>query len=124
MACSILACEWASATMREFWLRFASHRYGVAAGCYVLVLIGLMLLLEVVPGSDPHAITSVVMQPPSAAHMLGTDELGRDVLLGILHGIRVSLTVGFAAALGATVIGILVGAMAGFYGGLLDLVFM
>src|SRR5262245_14490448 len=110
--------------MHEFWLRFASHRYGVAAGLYVLVLILVMLLLEVVSSSDPHDITSAVMQPPSAAHALGTDELGRDVLLGILHGIRVSLRVGFAAALGATAIGILVGAMAGFYGGALDLLCM
>jgi peptide/nickel transport system permease protein len=83
-----------------------------------------MLLLEVLPGSDPHEITSAVMQPPSGAHALGTDELGRDVLLGILHGIRVSLSVGFAAALGATAIGVVVGAMAGFYGGVLDLFFM
>src|SRR5262245_28030936 len=110
--------------MREFWLRFASHRYGVVAGFYVLVLILLMLVLAVVPGSDPHDITSAVMQPPSAAHALGTDELGRDVLLGILHGIRVSLSVGFAAAFGATAIGVAVGAMAGFYGGVLDLLFM
>jgi peptide/nickel transport system permease protein len=124
MACSILACEWASAAMREFWLRFASHRYGVAAGFYVLVLILVMLVLAVVPGSDPHDITSAVMRPPSATHTLGTDELGRDVLLGILHGIRVSLTVGFAAAFGATAIGVVVGATAGFYGGVLDLLFM
>jgi peptide/nickel transport system permease protein len=110
--------------MREFWLRFAAHRYGLAAGLYVLLLILITLLLEVVPGSDPHEITSAVMQPPSAAHSLGTDELGRDVLLGILHGIRVSLSVGFAAALGATALGIIVGATAGFYGGVLDLLFM
>jgi peptide/nickel transport system permease protein len=110
--------------MREFWLRFASHRYGVAAGLYVLVLILVMLLLVVVSSADPHDITSAVMQPPSAAHTLGTDELGRDVLLGVLHGIRVSLSVGFAAALGATVLGVVVGAMAGFYGGVLDLIFM
>src|SRR5262245_63290497 len=103
--------------MREFSLRFASHRYGVVAGFYVLVLILLMLVLAVVPGSDPHDITSAVMQPPSAAHALGTDELGRDVLLGILHGIRVSLAVGFAAALCATNIGMLVGATAGLLGG-------
>jgi len=124
MAYSILACAWASAAMREFWLRFGSHRYGAAAGVYVLVLILVMLVLEVVPGADPHDITSAVMQPPSATHTLGTDELGRDVLLGILHGIRVSLSVGFAAAFGATAIGVVVGATAGFYGGVLDLLFM
>src|SRR5262245_10537342 len=124
MACSIHACEWASAAMRDFWLRFASNRYGVAAGLYVLVLILVMLVIEVVPGSDPHEISSAVMQPPSASHTLGTDELGRDVLLGILHGIRVSLAVGFAAALCATTVGMLVGATSGSYAGILDLLFM
>src|SRR5215510_4584592 len=124
MACSIRAFGSATAPMRRFWPRFVSERVGLAAAAYVLVLTLIMLAPEVMPGSDPHAITSEVMLPPSAAHVLGTDELGRDVLLGILHGIRVSLTVGFAAALGATVLGVVVGAMAGFYGGVLDLIFM
>ncbi len=110
--------------MHDFWRRFLGHRAGVLASIYVLALVLIMLGAHFLPGPDPHEITSDVMLPPSAAHVLGTDELGRDVLLGIIHGIRVTLTVGFAAALGATVIGILVGAMAGFYGGLLDLVFM
>jgi peptide/nickel transport system permease protein len=110
--------------MRSFWSRFGSHRAGVVAGLYVLVLIVVMLAAAVLPGPDPHAITSEVMRAPSLDHVLGTDELGRDVLLGIVHGIRVSLTVGFAAALGATVIGVLVGASAGFYGGFLDLMLM
>ena len=91
---------------------------------YVLALTLVMLAAGLLPGPDPHAITGEVMLPPSMSHLLGTDELGRDVLLSIVHGIRVSLTVGFAAALGATVIGVLVGATAGFYGGILDLMFM
>jgi peptide/nickel transport system permease protein len=110
--------------MRNFWSRFGSHRAGVVAGVYVLLLIVVMLAARFLPGPDPNAISSEVMLAPSANHLLGTDELGRDVLLGIVHGIRVSLTVGFAAALGATVIGVLVGAGAGFYGGFLDLTLM
>jgi len=110
--------------MHDFWRRFRGHRAGVLAGLYVATLVLIMLGAHFLPGPDPHEISGEVMLPPSPGHVLGTDELGRDVLLGIIHGIRASLTVGFAAALGATVIGILVGAMAGFYGGLLDLVFM
>src|SRR5215470_15211886 len=120
MACSIRAFGSATLPMRRFWPRFASQRAGLAAAGYVIVLTLVMLALEVIPGSDPRAITSEVMLPPSAAHLLGTDELGRDVL----HGIRVSLTVGFAAALGATLIGVFIGAVAGFYGGILDLACM
>src|SRR5450432_2575704 len=110
--------------MRSLWARFSSNRAGLIAGLYVLALILIMLAAAVLPGPDPNAITSEVMLPPSIDHPLGSDELGRDVLLSIIHGIKVSLSVGFAAALGATVIGILVGSVAGFYGGVIDLLFM
>jgi peptide/nickel transport system permease protein len=110
--------------MSSFLRRFLSNRAGVIAGAYVLALIFLMLAAELVPGPDPNAITPEVMRAPSMQHPLGTDELGRDVLISIVHGIKVSLIVGFAAALGATVIGILVGSTAGFFGGVVDLAFM
>lgn len=61
---------------------------------------------------------------PSAAHPLGADELGRDVLSRLLHGSRVTLLVGVAAMLAALVIGILVGAIAGFNGGWIDALLM
>jgi peptide/nickel transport system permease protein len=110
--------------MPSFWGRFLRNRAGVIAGTYVLILVIVMLAVELVPGPDPNAITPEVMRAPSLEHLLGTDELGRDVLVSIAHGIRVSLTVGFAAALGATLIGILVGSTAGFFGGAIDLAFM
>lgn len=62
--------------------------------------------------------------PPSAQHPLGTDELGRDLLLRLLQGARVSLAVGLLAALAATVIGTLVGVMAAWRGGVWDAVLM
>ena len=110
--------------MRSFLRRFLGNRAGAIAGAYVLALIAVMLLVELIPGPDPNAITPEVMRAPSMEHFLGTDELGRDVLVSIAHGIKVSLIVGFAAALGATVIGILIGSAAGFFGGAIDLTFM
>lgn len=62
--------------------------------------------------------------PLSATHPLGTDELGRDMLLRLLHGARVSLTVGLAAAIAATTIGTVVGLLAAWRGGWLDAVLM
>lgn len=67
---------------------------------------------------------SHVEEPPSFFHPLGTDALGRDVLSRFLHGGRVSLTVGFLSALIATVIGTLLGSVAGYCGGKLDLLIM
>lgn len=60
-------------------------------------------------------------RPPGREYLLGTDNLGRDVLSRVVYGTRVSLTVGTAAMLTATVIGVVVGLLAGFYGGKLDL---
>ena len=62
--------------------------------------------------------------PPGRQHLLGTDELGRDVLSRLLYGARVSLSVGVISALVAVIIGMLLGAVAGFYGGRLDTVLM
>ncbi|MCK8785267.1 ABC transporter permease [Roseomonas sp. NAR14] len=63
-------------------------------------------------------------EPPSAAHPLGTDELGRDILLRLLYGARVSLAVGLATALAASVVGTLAGVVAAWRGGLVDALVM
>jgi peptide/nickel transport system permease protein len=73
---------------------------------------------------DPFALRPEAMMPPGRGHWLGTDDLGRDVLSGVLHGARVSLAVGVLAAAGAVVIGITVGAAAGYRRGRLDEVLM
>lgn len=57
---------------------------------------------------------------PDSEHLLGTDELGRDVLARLIHGARVSLAIGFGAVVIAVLVGLLLGVLAGYYGGLLD----
>ncbi|MFI5014150.1 MAG: ABC transporter permease [Hyphomicrobiales bacterium] len=110
--------------MHRAWQRFLAYRVGLAAAIYVLALVLIAIATQLLPGFDPHQLSNEVMQPPSATHLLGTDELGRDVLTGIIYGVRVSIGVGFAAALAATVIGVLIGATAGFYGGIFDTLVM
>jgi len=100
--------------------KMARHRSGAVAGLFILALIILGILVNFIPQLDPHALGNDVMEPPSATFVLGTDELGRSVLAGVLYGIQISVTVGFFAALAATVLGVLIGAIAGFYGGWLD----
>src|SRR5207245_10919735 len=59
---------------------------------------------------------------PSAVHWLGTDKLGRDVMAGVIHGARISLSIGFVAVGIALGIGLTLGALAGYFGGWVDLV--
>jgi peptide/nickel transport system permease protein len=65
-----------------------------------------------------------ILRPPSGAHPLGTDDLGRDVLARVVYGARVSLKVGFVAVGIATALGLFVGLLSGFYGGWVDAVLM
>ena len=104
--------------------RFLAHRAGVASGAFVLLLLLVAGVTFVLPGVDPHEISDQAMAAPSLAHPFGTDELGRDLFLGVLVGSQVSLVVGVSAAVGATLLGVLLGAAAGFYGGVLDLAVM
>lgn len=86
----------------------------------VLALVGPLAWTIPPEATDPaHGLAG-----PSAAHPLGTDELGRDVLSRILHGSRVTLLVGIAAMLAALVVGVIVGAVAGFNGGWIDALLM
>ncbi len=62
------------------------------------------------------------IQPPSASHFLGTDEIGRDIASRMIHGSRVSLSVGFVAVSIYVLIGLIVGALAGYYGGIVDMI--
>jgi len=75
--------------------------------------------------ADPSAIDiNQGLLPPGGQHPLGTDDLGRDVLARLLYGARISLLVGFVAVGISCLIGIVIGALAGFYGGLIDAVIM
>ncbi len=64
------------------------------------------------------------LQPPSLTHLLGTDELGRDVLSRLIYGSRVSLTVGFVVESIAILIGVVLGAVSGYFGGTVDMIIM
>lgn len=84
-----------------------------------LILIFVVLVAAVFPwvsDADPSAISiSTRLNAPSATHWAGTDELGRDVMLRIVHGARYSLMIGFFTAAGAVILGTLLGLLAGFF---------
>ena len=111
--------------MRNFWQAFAMNRLAVAGGAVVLWLVVLALLAPVVAPADPHRPdVHNMLGAPSAKHPLGTDQLGRDVLSRMLYGSRVSLAVGFVSVGIAAAIGIVLGALAGYRGGLVDATIM
>ncbi|MDT8443619.1 MAG: ABC transporter permease, partial [Desulfuromonadales bacterium] len=114
-----------SAFFREvLWQRLRRNRMAMAGAAIVLVMFLLALLASMI-GRDPGAIDIAHrLQSPSLAFPLGTDDLGRDVLVRILYGARISLLVGFVAVGIATFIGILLGAMAGYYGRWIDSLIM
>lgn len=105
------------------------RRYGNAMFWLGLTLVGVVSILAIlaplIAPYDPSAINvhpdlKDIFQPPSFAHLMGTDALGRDVFSRMLYGARVSLWVGFVSVGIATCIGVTLGLLAGYYGGLVD----
>ncbi|MCU0906571.1 MAG: ABC transporter permease [Rhodobacteraceae bacterium] len=87
----------------------------------LLPILALTALAPLLPLQGPlETNLRALMQPPSLAHPFGTDRMGRDVLARTLEGVKVSLFVGFSVASIALVLGMVLGTLAGFFGGLID----
>jgi peptide/nickel transport system permease protein len=111
--------------VRAFWRTFSRNQLAVIGGIMVGLLFATAILAPMLAPWDPHRPdTKKILDPPSRMHPLGTDQLGRDVLSRMLYGARVSLAVGFVSVGIATVIGTLLGAAAGYHGGLIDATIM
>ena len=96
---------------------------GTACGIIILILILVSIFAEVLAPyayDEPHLVDR--LQGPSVRYLLGTDQLGRDFLSRIIHGARISITVGLAATSLNVVVAVLLGGISGFVGGKLDLV--
>jgi peptide/nickel transport system permease protein len=114
----------AASQPRARWWRWLRQQPMAAAGALLLtIFLALAALAPWIAPHDPAAIDlDVRLQHPSTSHWFGTDELGRDVLSRTLYGARVSLTVGVAVVSLSLFTGLLLGALAGFYGGWTDTV--
>ncbi len=105
--------------------RFFKHRLAVFGLIVLCALFLMALLAPAIERYSPIELDLMAMgQPPSLQHWLGTDTTGRDVWSRIVHAGRVSLSVGFVAVSISTVIGLLVGGIAGYAGGRTDLLLM
>jgi peptide/nickel transport system permease protein len=109
----------------DAWRRFRRHSLAMAGAATFLLLtfgclVGPLVYRVPINAIDFHAS----MSPPSAAHPFGTNDLGQDMLARVLYGGRISIAVGFAAMLTSITLGVLVGAVAGFFGGHVDNILM
>jgi peptide/nickel transport system permease protein len=110
--------------LAEYWQRFRRNRAAVVAlGLLGAIVTGAVIGPFVYP-VDPFEMMGRPSVAPGGRFLLGTDVSGRDILAGLIHGARVSLLIGLVASLGATLLGLAVGAIAGFYGKVLDTVLM
>jgi peptide/nickel transport system permease protein len=113
-------------TLRNlFWTRFKRNGLAVGGGVIVFSLFFVAAFAPLLSPYNPDAIDRHhVLAPPDINHPLGTDDLGRDVLSRMIFGARISLAVGFVAVGIATVIGMILGALAGYYSGWTDRIIM
>ena len=97
---------------------------GTVGAAIVLSLITIALLAPWLAKSDPAAISGDALRAPDSAHLFGTDDLGRDLFSGVVHGARASLVVGFVAAALSGLVAIVVGGAAAMRGGATDQLLM
>lgn len=108
------------------WRRFTDNKAAIVAGMVLAILILMAIFAPLITPVAPEAQSFLpeALAFPSAQHWFGVDNLGRDFYTRIVYGARVSLTIGFAAAVFSILIGIPFGALAGYFGGKTDWVIM
>lgn len=112
---------WQGRAMR----RFRRHRLALIGLSILLILILMAIFAPIVAGQSPYSENlRLIRKPPRAGHILGTDGIGRDVWARLVYAARVSLSVGLVAVGLSASIGVLLGSIAGFYGGKIDGVIM
>ncbi|MCK4917733.1 MAG: ABC transporter permease [Candidatus Omnitrophica bacterium] len=105
-----------------FWRRFKKNKLAILGGTLVFFMFIVALFA---PWISPYKYDDInvdnILEKPSWQHPLGTDDLGRDVLSRMIYGARISLAVGFVAVGISTLIGIILGALSGYYGGWMEI---
>ena len=104
------------------WRRFTGNKAALIAGGVLLILVVMAIFAPLITpiGPDAQAFLPQALAFPSMEHWFGVDDLGRDFYTRVVYGARVSLTIGFSAAAFSVLIGIPLGALAGYYGGKVD----
>jgi peptide/nickel transport system permease protein len=110
---------------RDLVIKALSNPLALVGFVIILGILVVAILAPLIAPYDPNAIdVKAILLEPSALHYMGTDGLGRDVFSRMLYGARISLLVGIVAVGIATAIGVVLGALAGYYRGWIDVVIM
>lgn len=108
-----------------FFEKFYKNKLAVIGGVLLFIIILSAIFAPVIAPYPPEQQNLLnKLKPPSGEHLMGTDKFGRDIFSRLLYGARVSLLVGFASVLGSITIGTVVGAIAGYFGGIIDAIMM
>ncbi|SHO55142.1 dipeptide ABC transporter permease DppC [Vibrio quintilis] len=117
--------------LQEFWFYFSSNRGALAGFCFIVFICLLAIFADVVAPHSPSAqMRDALLLPPAWLHggnwsyVLGTDDVGRDILSRLIHGTRLSISVGVVAVTASLMIGILMGLVAGYFKGMIDTAIM
>jgi peptide/nickel transport system permease protein len=110
--------------MRELLRRFARNRPALVGLAVLAAVAALALLAPTLYPQSPFEMIGKPFEPPLASTLLGTDQLGRDVTAGVVHGARVTLLIGLVATLIAVALGATLGGIAGYFGGWVDTLLM
>ncbi|WP_070104611.1 ABC transporter permease [Thermotoga profunda] len=105
---------------KSFLKRYLSNKYGVAGLFIFLTMVFLAIFAFRIAPYRAGEMTGDVLERPGLKHLFGTDHLGRDVFSRVVFGSRTSLLVGFVAAGLSALIGIFIGTLSGYYGGIVD----
>ncbi|MDR2759717.1 MAG: ABC transporter permease [Spirochaetaceae bacterium] len=108
----------------RIWRRFCEHKLALVGLFIVLIFILSAVFAPLLAPYSPYEIGSGFESAPSGKHILGTDQIGRDVLSRLIYGARVSLSVGIGTTLVTTFLGVLLGLHSGYFGGTVDIIIM
>ena len=104
--------------------RFCRHKLAVVSLFILTVLVVMAIFAPIIAPYQPNKVSGGFSAPPDAKHLLGTDQIGRDMYSRLLYAMRVSLLVGFLATVISTAIGVVLGLISGYFGGWVDQVIM
>lgn len=117
--------EKSSSYLQDVFRRFKAHKLAMVGLCVIILEVLLVFLLPMIFDLDPYSSDiNAFGAVPSAEHILGTDDIGRDIFARLIYGGQVSLFVGLVSTLISVAIGVPLGVIAGYYGGIFETIVM